>query len=185
MKSINNAGLSFVVLMLAVIVGCGGDSDTQNRFVTSDDKLVQIAKAVPGFGGYYRDRDTGQLVIWLVDLEQRAIVESELIDAFGPDVIPEAGIRVREAQYGFDQLIEWRRTIESRGWSALDLVSTDVADELNRVRIGVSSEAGRLAVLAEMDDNGIPVGAVIIRITRPAQPAQAVPPAFAVETPGP
>ena len=170
-------------LLLVAIVACGGagsrSDDTRNQFTTSDDKLVEVAEAVPGFGGYYGDRDTGQLVIWLVDPEQRAPAESELIAAFGPDVIPEAGIRVREGQYGFDQLKLWQREIEGGGWAALDLVSTDVADELNRVRNGVTSEAGQIAVLAEMDDNGIPVEAVIIKITRPAQ---AVP---AVETPGP
>jgi hypothetical protein len=156
----------------AIVVNCDAE-DPKNQFVTSDDRLVNIAGNVPGFGGYYGDRETGELVIWLVDPDQLVLAESALVEEFGFDVIPEAGTRIRQAQYGFDQLKKWQNAIGIGGWTVHGIVSTDVADELNRVRIGVTSEAGRLAIIAEMDDDGIPIDAVVFRITRAAQPASA------------
>jgi hypothetical protein len=138
--------------------------DPRSQFVTSDDKLVQIARAVPGFGGYYRDRDTGQLVIWLVDPDLLELAELGIIDKMGPDVIRAAGARIRVAQYGFDELKAWLEILEQTAWSTPGTVSTGVADELNRVRITLSGEAGKLPILKEMEANDIPVDAVVIKI---------------------
>ena len=158
-------------LTLVAVVACESTDSNRNQFLTSDGKLVKIAEAVPGFGGYYGDRDTHELVIWLVDPDQQALAESQLVEAFGTGVIREAGVRIRLAQYGFDELKEWQTTLDGTVWDIPGIVSTDVADELNRVRVRVTSPAARLAVLSEMVSGGIPVEAVVIEIRGQVQAA--------------
>jgi hypothetical protein len=95
-----------------------------------DQEFVQMGAEVPGFGGYFYD-EQDRLNVFLKDTE-------------GPEAAAfrdqEPGVVVRRGDYDFGELAAWRR--ELRQVLALPgVVSLDVDEATNRIRIGIDSRA--------------------------------------------
>lgn len=126
---------------------------------------LEVAQAVPGFGGYYID-DAGRPTVWLTDVSQRPAAEAALagfLEHFG---FTAADLRVREATYTYLQLDAWYRQAWPQALSVLGAVFSDLDESRNRLRFGAVSGAV-LNVRAALALLPIPSGAIIVEATEP------------------
>ncbi|HEV8599363.1 MAG TPA: hypothetical protein VGQ69_08400 [Gemmatimonadales bacterium] len=134
---------------------------------------LDVALAVPGFGGYYID-DTGAPTVWLTDVSRRAEAEQALggfLASFGWTA---ANLKVRQAAYDYLQLDAWYRQSWQRVLSLSGAVSTDLDEGRNRLRFtGVNT-----SVLANISGTvaglGIPAAATVLEVRGPVRQATAL-----------
>lgn len=131
---------------------------------------LDVAQAVPGFGGYFID-ETGAPTVYLTDPSRRPEAEQALggfLTSFGWSA---ADLRVRPAQYDYLQFDAWYRQAWPRILALPGAVSTDLDEGKNRLRFtgvdaaALSSIAGTLAGL------GIPAAATVIQLRGPVRHA--------------
>lgn len=140
---------------------------------STDAEYAQIAMKVPGFGGMFID--AGTPTVYLVDASQRGaaqaavgalIQEWRLLEAGS---ITTLGIQVRQAQYDWLQLLEWRQLI--RDFLAMPgVVSLDIDEAQNRLALGVETLERKQVLEHELERVGVPTDAVIIREDSPTVP---------------
>jgi len=143
--------LAFTCVLAAPAVAAG-------PVVTLDDQLAALTTDVPGFGGMYLD-DAGRLNVFLQDVSG-----ADFFRAMDPDV------RVHPAQFGFDQLQEWRLAARAGVLGQEGAVFLDVDETRNRLRIGVdrsSVPAATAKVLGALRQAGVPRDAVVIEAADP------------------
>lgn len=141
---------------------------------TRDDRLVEVGKEVPGFGGMFLNPDnTDVLNVYLLDTEnaeQEAAVEAAIKDVF-PDAIPPGGIQVVQGQYNIIQLNAWyfdmRLALAKSGLVGKGLVGTDLEEDKNRLEIAVEGEEFRPKAEAAVEKAEIPREAVRITVRGP------------------
>ena len=75
---------------------------------------------------------------------------------------------VLQGHYDWLQLTAWRRRIETD--RSFQLVFTDIDETVNRLGIGVPTEADRLQLLKRLSALGIPRAAISVEVTVPPQP---------------
>ncbi len=155
--------------------------DLTDAVETFDDRLVRVTDSLPGFGGLFFD-DRGDLNVYLklparaagVDPDRfRPAVARALASHFdaaafttGAEDAPTAEetlarLRVRPAAYSVVELAAWREranTLLGEGLAVL----TDLAEEANRVRVGVVDAAGIPRAQARLTSLGIPPQAVLV-----------------------
>lgn len=166
-----------VFLVAAGVIGFIGsgmladdEAQSPSPLETYEDRLLRIAREVPGFGGMFIDQD-GRLAVYLLDTTELAIAESAIAAVFGPQVVPPAGTKALQGQYTILELIQWRRqAIEILTLPGVSLVGLDEA--ANRVRVGVEDATRVGAVEQALQRLGIPREAVIIEVTGPITPVR-------------
>lgn len=172
--------LLLVALLVAGAVGIsqadGGDGSRQEvPPITDDDRLEQIAKENPGFGGYYRDRDDRSIVtVLMTDVSKREVAERvarAVVD--DPDSIRE--VRIEKADFEFTDLAGWYRLLTDHMWAAVDEITTScISEDTNRIEIGISDLSAQDKVTKVLNDLEIPVDAVSImeeRVRKLSDPA--------------
>ncbi|HEX6904930.1 MAG TPA: trypsin-like serine protease [Thermoanaerobaculia bacterium] len=123
-----------------------------------DDELVRMGKSIPGFGGLFYDEE-GIPNVYLLDPARVGPVVKSL----------GAGVRVRQADYEFAELVGWR--LELRALLGLPgVVYLDVDEATNRVVLGVDATSrtkslDRDRLEAELLFRNVPREAVEIRET--------------------
>jgi hypothetical protein len=156
---------SFVIVgMIALLLASGWTAAGAAGPDTVDDLYLAVERQAPGFGGAFVDGDT--LNVYLINLENRPLVERVLTAALAVEGLPSGGIQVRQGQYGFAQLKAW----QEQAGAVFDLpgvVFTDVDEKLNRVAIGVENKAASGAVMEALMRLQIPLKAVEIVETPP------------------
>jgi hypothetical protein len=124
------------------------------RSKTLDDSLLDVARAVPSFGGMFFD-ESGRLHVRLLDLSAIADAEKVIAEVFGPEIIPEQGVVAAPAEYSFAALKALHERVTPTVLSVKGTVLTDVDDADNRVKIGVEDPAARERVEKELARLGI------------------------------
>jgi hypothetical protein len=164
--------------------------------VTLDDKLIRVARLVPGFGGMYFD-DNGNLNVYLVEdvralapeaaEAKKAQLMKALIDVYGTGLLSEGKVRRSEraeeqvaapppsvqivkGDYDVLQLVEWRAKVD-KALSIPEVVFTDLDERTNRLKIGIGPGATREKVEAVIRESGVPSEAIVIEETQPVRPA--------------
>lgn len=137
-----------------------------------DGDFARLARQVPGFGGYYYD-ESGTLNLVLTDAgradDARRAVAGVLATRLGAPPSA-AAVRVRQGEYGFDQLAEWHARVVPL-LALPGVVSTDADEVANRLRVGVTGDAAAARVRGELRRLGVPAAAVVIDQTEAVEPA--------------
>jgi hypothetical protein len=173
MKMKNGPRIALIVLLLVALLTAGAaeiaqavgeDQPQQNDLpITEDDRLEQIAKENPGFGGYYRDRDDTSIVyVYMTDVSQRETAERAARAAVeDPESVSE--IRIVQGDFEFTDLAEWFRLITKHLLPVVDEINKkSIIPGTNRIEIGVSDLSAQDRVTKVLNEMGIPVDAVTI-----------------------
>lgn len=136
---------------------------------TMDDQFSMVANRVPTFGGAYFD-GSGALVILLTAPSEEAGRQSRdaLVEIMGDEFAVER-YTIVEARYSFTDLKRWyEAAVRDISLVAPDLVSTDIDEKSNRIKIGLEDpDRYRAAVEAKLIRLGIPQDAVLIEKSSP------------------
>ena len=136
---------------------------------TPDDHFEILARLLPGgFGGLSL---YGMFLVHPDRLQDARQVAATLTQCAGRHVAflgYVAQSPVRQGQYDWLQLTAWRRRIETD--HSFQLVFTDIDENVNRLGIGVPTEADRLQLLKRLSALGIPEAAVNVEVTVPPHP---------------
>jgi hypothetical protein len=129
----------------------------------SDDDLD---RQIPGFGGFFFDRD-GSPTIYLARGASRGAAEQALGRALSARGLSVASLRVREAQYRWQQLQRWQDAATVGAFDVAGTVFVDNDESSNRIKIGVENTATAGQVRAAVARLGVPDDAVIVQQTQP------------------
>jgi len=134
----------------------------------STPSQMDVALAVPGFGGYFID-ETGAPTVWLTDESARPLAEQALagfLASFGWNT---ADLRVRQASYNYLQLDAWYREAWPRVLALAGAVSTDLDEGRNRLRFaGVNASVlGNIA--ATLTGLAVPAAATVLQVRGPVR----------------
>lgn len=127
-------------------------------FGSIDRELAQINQEIPGFGGLFYDRE-GFANVFLTDPD-----DARALDQLGPDV------RVLQGEFQFVELRAWRHELRSAVFALPGVVTLDVDEATNRIRIGVDRQVAPNAsrrVARQAAQLGVPRHAVVIESVDP------------------
>lgn len=134
---------------------------------------MDVAQAVPGFGGYFID-ETGAPTVYLTDPSRRPEAEQALagfLAAFGWSA---ADLRVRPAQYDYLQLDAWYRQASARVLALPGAVSTDLDEGRNRLRFTGVDAAALSTIASTLTGLGIPAAATVVHLRGPVRHAASI-----------
>lgn len=132
-----------------------------------DGKFFELARQVPGFGGYFFD-ENGDLNVYVTDLAQEGTARAAVTE-----VARNRGERsqqrwhrpaeivVRRGDFHFAQLHRWRARLNTE-LPKLGVRLIDIDEAKNRIFVGVADEAAKSDVLTLVDQLGVPRNAVIV-----------------------
>ena len=139
-------------------------------------RFLAMAQAEPATAGFYLD-SSGALVVWVKDstkFDHARAEASGLLGSLAPTSSLRRAvrsIRLRKADFSFQQLSDWRDSVFVHLLGAVPGVNMDDFDEAtNRVVIGLTKDAARAQVLDSMVKYGIPLLAVRFETTTPQIP---------------
>jgi hypothetical protein len=131
---------------------------------TTDDP-ISLARAIPGFGGFYMD-DRGAPVVYLKNAAERGNAERALAPFLRAQGLAASQLRVIPGKYEWAQLERWFTQASPEVLAVPGGVFVDADEASNRVTIGVERGASARirGVVARL---GIPQEAVVVRETEP------------------
>lgn len=150
------------MLLVALLPPARAQNAAGPPTTTSDDRLLAVAREVPGFGGAFvkGDATVGEaerLFIWLVDRQPdrgqqaREALKRHLGSRFDQPVL-----EVLRADFDFAQLKTWHQEMNA-AFGLPGVVLTDVDETRNRLLIGVEDpEAQSPAVRTLASERGVP-----------------------------
>lgn len=130
--------------------------------------MLRLATAIPGFGGYFYDRE-GSLNVFLKDLGRADQARQTLADVARRGRngrLRNAGSEIvfREGQFDFIELAKWRDSFTTVARELEGMHSLNADEGTNRVIIGVQSSEVEQAVRERAKTLGVPDDALDIRI---------------------
>jgi hypothetical protein len=139
-----------------------------------DEQLANVAMQVPGFGGMFFDQD-GTLQVYMVGQREPAneALTSLLEDVLAREVgngerLSSRGMEIREAKYDFLELHRWQQQMTPEVLAIPGVVSTDTAEDKNRLQIAITDEPGTAEAVEEaLSKLGIPREMVVVNETKP------------------
>jgi hypothetical protein len=148
----------------------------QDGFETEDDRLANVGKQVPGFGSMFFDQD-GILQVYMVgqkgpaDAALMSSLEAVIAQEVGRGVrLSGNGMEIREGQYNFLDLYSWHQRMSPEVLAIRGVVSTDIGDDSNRLRIGITDTPGAAEEVEKtLSILGIPRDAVEINPEKPVE----------------
>ncbi len=114
--------------------------------------------------------DSGNLTLLLSDASKASNAQAALATALGADRFAGAPIHVLEAQFGFLDLYAWRLEMRSGVLGLPGVVSLDIDERSNRLRVGVEDMKVAGDVEAALAQLRVPKDAVIIEAVEPVTP---------------
>ena len=156
-RKLNFGRLTSHLLCAAVILSVGSPVSTQSRITppaaaqtrpatqpptpvvqTLDDRFAEVASRVPAFGGMYFGSER-VLHVCLTDTRQEVLTAAQaaIIESFGRERIPSAGLLPVKCQYSFSQLKEMRDRARNL-LSIPGVVLIDIDERKNRLTIVVT-----------------------------------------------
>ena len=157
------------VLFVSLVAGTvlfNACSDTTQPTPASDDKVgfdplqqpddpVALVRNVPGFGGFFFDRE-GVPTVYLRDVSARAQVERALGPWLAAQGLRAAALRVRRADYDWASLERWQGRATAQALAMRGAVSVDADEARNRVTIGVERGTPAAQVRSAVARLGVP-----------------------------
>lgn len=122
---------------------------------------LAVARAVPGFGGYFLDA-SGAPSVWLIDPAQRPAAEQALAGFLTDRGFTAADLRVLPGTYEYTRLDGWYRQARAGAFSVAGILTGDVDEGANRLRFGVASPVAAGAVQAVLAGVGVPASAALV-----------------------
>jgi hypothetical protein len=132
----------------------------------SNPSQLAVAAAVPGFGGYFLDGN-GKPAVYLLDSGQRPAAEAALAAFLASRDFTAADLRVLQGHYEYSRLDAWYRDARPRIFGVAGIISGDVDEGSNRLRVGVANAAAVAAVRGGLAAVGIPAGAAVVETRAP------------------
>lgn len=135
----------------------------QGAYRTFDDEFARISQEeIPGFAGYYLDKDTNAVVL-LVD-EQSAPLAAEFVrrESARLGMSGSRPLIIRPARYDFATLKKWRDQIGPLTGS--ETVLTDIDEVENRIFLGVVDKTAGEQLRTKVVDAGIPDSALRVEV---------------------
>jgi hypothetical protein len=129
---------------------------------------LDVALAVPGFGGYYID-GTGAPTVWLTDVSRRAEAEQALAGFLASFGWTAANLKVRQATYDYLQLDAWYRQAWRQVLSLSGAVSTDLDEGSNRLRFTGVNPSVLANIAGTVAGLGIPAAATVLQVRGPVR----------------
>jgi len=127
----------------------------------------ELARQVPGFGGFYLD-GTGTPTVHLTRGSDRGNAERALAGYLAARGLGPAALQVQEGRYGWQQLERWQEAATIAAFeAAATAVFVDNDETVNRIVIGVEDLNGMGQVRAAIARSGLPDEAVIIQRAEP------------------
>lgn len=145
---------------------------------TLDEQLLDVARQDPAFGGMFFDKD-GRLTMYVTEqalaaqdgFGRLAGMSLDVESAFrGHPMMAAAAtqrVNVLPAQFSFVDLYRWREVVRSEVLTIPGVVMTDIAEDKNRIRIGIERPDVAASVRRQLASHGIPEDAVSLEITTP------------------
>jgi len=122
-----------------------------------DDELVQVGRAIPGFGGLFYDAE-GYPNVYLRDTKAAPALSA--LKSWG-----KGEIRVLQGQYDFAQLVEWKRALRPAVLGQPGVVFLDADETRNRVVVGIDAARAKSLDTGRLDKalslKGVPREAVL------------------------
>jgi hypothetical protein len=123
----------------------------------ADDELVQMGRAIPGFGGLFYDAE-GYPNVYL--REPQAPASQAALKSLG-----EGEVRVLRGDYDFAQLVDWKQSLTPAVLGQAGVVFVDADETRNRVVIGVDGAQAKSLGAGLLDKalaaRGVPREAVL------------------------
>jgi len=126
----------------------------------------ELARQVPGFGGFYLDA-TGTPTVHLTQGSDRGNAERALAGYLAAQGLGPAALQVREGRYGWQQLERWQEAATTAAFESAGAVFVDNDETVNRIRIGVEDLNSMGQVRAALARSGLPDEVVIIQRAEP------------------
>jgi hypothetical protein len=152
---------------LALAATAAAAQPPADRLPSLDEQFARVAARAPAFGGLFVDEATGTVRVysWNPTATGHAQVRDAVRAVLG-DALGGARVEILAGQYGFRELAAWHA--RALGLLALPgMVSTDVDERSNRVRIGVERREVAWQVRDRLGALGVPAEAVEVVVTRP------------------
>jgi hypothetical protein len=122
-----------------------------------DDELVQMGRAIPGFGGLFYDAE-GYPNVYLRDTKAAPALAA--LKSWG-----EGEVRVLQGRYDFAQLVAWKRALRPAVLGQPGVVFLDADETRNRVVVGVDGTQAKSLDTGGLDKalarKGVPREAVL------------------------
>jgi hypothetical protein len=134
---------------------------------------LDVALAVPGFGGYYID-ESGAPTVWLTDVSRRAEAEQALAGFLTSFGWTGANLKVRQASYDYLQLDAWYRQAWPRVLALTGAVSTDLDEGRNRLRFTGVDASVLTNIASTVAGLGIPAAATVLQVRGPVRQVTAL-----------
>jgi hypothetical protein len=136
--------------------------------VQQPDDPVALVREIPGFGGFFFDRE-GVPTVYLRDVSARAQVERALGPWLAAQGVRAANLQVRRADYDWASLERWQGWVTGRVLAMRGAVSVDADEARNRVTIGIERGMPVAQVRSAVARTGVPLDAVVIEETEPVR----------------
>jgi len=130
------------------------------------DDPVALARAVPGFGGFFVD-DQGTPTVYLANPGQRGAAQQALAPWFVARSRAVVALRVLPARFAWADLERWQAQATPEALAVRGAVLVDADEATNRVHIGVEHAAAASQVRSVLARLGIPAAAVDVDIVQP------------------
>jgi len=150
-----------------------------------DEQMLDVARQNPDFGGMYFDRE-GRLTMHVLksglaapDGFERLAgmsldVESAFHDHPNMEVAATKRMNVVPADYRFTDLYGWLQAVTRELLAIPGVVLTDIAEDRNRLRIGVEKAELAAVVREGLGRLGIPADAAIVELSTAIRPVTSV-----------
>jgi hypothetical protein len=171
------------VLLVSLVAGtvllASACSDTTQPTPPSDERIgagpfqqpddpVALVRGVPGFGGFFFDRE-GVPTVYLRDPSARAQVERALGPWLAGQGLRGVGLRVRRADYDWVSLEHWQGRATSEALAMRGAVWVDADEARNRVTIGVERGTPAAQLRSAVARVGVPSAAVLVEEVEPVR----------------
>ncbi|MGH7511652.1 MAG: hypothetical protein ACREOQ_01895 [Gemmatimonadales bacterium] len=130
------------------------------------DDPVALARAVPGFGGFFVD-EQGTPTVYLASPGGRAVAEQALAPWFRERNRSAAALRVLPGRFAWTDLERWSAQAATEALAVPGAVFVDADEAGNRVHIGVEHTGAASRVRSVLARLGIPAAATAVDIVPP------------------
>lgn len=129
---------------------------------------LEVAAAVPGFGGYFLDGD-GAPTVYLTDPAQRPLAEEALAAFLADRGFTAEDLRVRPGDYDYAQLHAWFEAAWGAALAVDGAISADLDEGSNRLRFGGVDGTALVGMALAVAAAGVPADAVIVETRSPVE----------------
>lgn len=121
--------------------------------------MLEIARAMPSFGGFYYT-DQGQVEVLLTNADHLSEAEARIRPRLSRSS-PDAVFTARTATYAFLELARYRTVLRQRIFEISGVVTLGVRESANRVKVGIEEADAEALVRSLMSELEVPQQAVM------------------------